>query len=137
MKLKVGFEIEAEVLFGMLSKMLPIDNLSVEEMGPTHVAPQIKIAKIAQQIALVKTRKRPARTGYAVNPNKGVNKIIMEMLADGKPHKAVEAKPLMKAAGYATSGTGSKMQRLREHGYVNMLGNGFWQITERNTQKAG
>ena len=36
MKFRIGFEIDAEALFGMLAKMLPIDNLSVEEIVPHH-----------------------------------------------------------------------------------------------------
>ena len=58
-----------------------------------------------------------------------MNKIILDLLADGKPHHAIEADGMLIEAGYSPKGLYSKMQRLVRHGYVNRPAKGLWQIT--------
>ena len=59
----------------------------------------------------------------------GANAVILELLADGKPHRAAEMQPLMSARGYAPTGVGSRLDRLKKHGAVFQPDFGLWQLT--------
>ena len=113
-----------------MSKFLPIDSLHVEEVVERPDPNIAKIAKVKQLVARKPQIKKVNRRGNnRFNPNAGVNKIILDMLADGKPHHAVEADGMLIEAGYSPKGLYSKMQRLVRHGYVNQPAKGLWQIT--------
>jgi hypothetical protein len=133
-KFKVGFTMSAETLFSIIAKMLPIEDLQVEEVQPRalHAAP--KIAALAAPTK--KPRKPYPKTSYRGNrhtgPNldAGVNAIIMAHLSDGKPHYATELKPLLTAAGFSANGVGSRLQALRKAGVLHQPDIGLWQIGE-------
>jgi hypothetical protein len=131
-KFKVGFTMSAETLFSIIAKMLPIEDLQVEEVQPRalHAAP--KVAALAAPTK--KPRKPYPKNAFRGNrhtgPNldAGVNAIVMAHLADGKPHPAIELKPLIKAAGFSATGVGSRLQALKTAGIVHQPAFGLWQI---------
>lgn len=129
-KLKVKFTIEAQTLFALASKLLPIEDLSIEELAPEHAR---AIAKATQQVVLAKPqiKKVNRRGNNRFNPDKGVNKIILDMLADGKPHHVAEADGTIKEAGYSPNGMYSRIQRLQRHGLVFQPRAGLWQLTPK------
>ena len=61
MKFKIGFTIDGETLFGMLSKMLPIESLSVEEIvpKPTLAERAIAVNRLTQQADSRRCARRP------------------------------------------------------------------------------
>ena len=70
-RFKIGFEIGAETLFGMLSKMLPIDNLSVEEIVPIKTERVITGVRSHPKLATVhNARPKPKRSSREPNLTK-------------------------------------------------------------------
>jgi hypothetical protein len=133
-KFKVELTISAEALFGIIQKFLPIENLHVEELieKPRDVPPAIsKIAARVGAIPISKLKRRytppqKRKPSIPLTLNSGINRIIMDAMADGKPHKAVELKPLLKEGGYSSNSVGSRLQNLENHGVVIRQGDGTW-----------
>lgn len=122
---KIGFTINAETLFTLASKLLPIDDFTVEEMIEHTSQPSMSHPTLPQ------IKKVNRRGNNRFNPNKGVNKIILDMLADGQPHHVVEADGMLIEAGYSPKGLYSKMHRLLRHGYVFQPRKGLWQLISK------
>lgn len=125
-KFKVGFEIGAETLFGMLAKMLPIDNLHVEEMIERQ---PMNGAQIANGVKHGPTARKKRRISKGVDLTRGVNGIVMGILNDGQPHRAVEMYGPLKEAGFSENSVSSRLQALRERGLVENIGMGTWRRT--------
>jgi hypothetical protein len=134
-KFKIGFTIDAETLFSIVAKFLPLENLAIEEVVERPRTPTPRTLTAAP----LPPRRRRARGGGkgGIGPNlaAGVNRIVVECLSDGQPHRAVELKALLKAQGYADSGIGSRLDRLREHKVVFQPDLGLWQLTEAYLKK--
>jgi hypothetical protein len=139
-KFKLGFTIDSETLFGILSKFLPIEDLSVEEVIERSKSdPAIRLDKRFDLPKPVKPKRKQAPRGRSVrgvNLTEGINAILMQAMADGKPHHAVEFRPLLNARGYSSNSVGSRMQQLREHGIVKQLGDGTWELTPESKPKS-
>ena len=119
---KVGFTISGETLFALFAKMLPIDDLSVEEI-PAHKPP-------AKPTALPNGRKPQARKKQ--NPMRlkdGINGIVLTAMSD-KPMKAQELQPLIKAAGYSVNSINSRLEALRIKGIIARVGDGRWRVVD-------
>ena len=136
---KIGFEIDAETLFGMLAKMLPIDNLSVEEIAPPapvlreriptpHLDKALGLTTVMHQSETPPIRRRRRRIGKETNLKQGINRILMEVLADGQPHHAATMRGPLKTAGFSENSVGSRLQALRQKGVVKQIGDGTWQL---------
>lgn len=133
-KFKVAFTITAETMFSMLSKFLPVEDLTVEEMVPKPVSAQPKLARqFVRDTPKLKRKRSPSRT---FDLNSGINRIIMELLADGQTHKAIEIKPLLKKAGFSANSVGSRLQALREKGIVEQMGKGAWRAIMNKAMSA-
>jgi hypothetical protein len=137
-KFKIGFVGEAEVLFAMMAKLLPIDHVTVEEVTPP-APPSIQPTRVlAQQLVRhldapkLKPKLKPKQ--YKRHPSKpldlhaGINRIIMEALADGFAHRAMDLRPLLKKGGFSENSVGSRLTNLREHGAVEQMGDGTWRL---------
>ena len=133
-KFKIGFTIDAESLFTYVSKLMPsLHDFQVEEV---YVAPPVverPIPKVAQLVATrqiakpIKKRKNFDRTRFLTS---GANKVVLDILADKKPHNTDEIKAAMKAAGFAETGAGAKMSKLKNYGLVFQPEIGIWQLKE-------
>jgi hypothetical protein len=138
MKFKVGFTMSAETLFGLIAKMLPLDDLQVEEVAER--LPAAKVEKITQLSGPKNRPKKPPRprgNRYSKGPilDGGCNKIVMDLLSDGKMHRAYELKSLFEASGYSPSGVGSRLDKLRDANIIHQPEFGFWQIGEAPPKK--
>lgn len=133
-KFKIGFMIDAETLFSILAKFLPLENLSVEEVVERHHAPTPRLPQVAKPQLAKRTMKRAARSRGGLNLDEGVNGAIMRVLADGEPHRYAELKSAVNAAGYAGSGIGSRIERLHAHNAVERVSTGFWRIAPKKDQ---
>lgn len=134
-KYRLGFTMSAETLFALLGKVLPIEDLSVEEIAPTPV--RVKRIPPASPPQLVKPKHGGARrtSGYTANLEAGTNAIILKVLADGKPHHTREIKEAFTAAGYNPNGTGSSIARQRKWGLIERAGIALWRLTKDQQQK--
>lgn len=131
-KLKVKFTIEAQTLFALASKLLPIADLSIEELAPEH---EKAIAKTTQQVARIAKPKRTSIPRYSTGPNlkAGINGIIVTHLSDGLQHQAMEFRSLLEAAGYSKSSVSSRLEELRKLGVVENTGSNTWRLKDGQT----
>jgi hypothetical protein len=132
-KFKIGFTMDAETLFSMISKFLPVQDLHVEEVierpAPEFV-PSIKPKSITQY-----KPKQKRRSSKPLDLKVGINRIIIEAMADGEPHRAVEFKPLLEKGGYSPNSVGSRLQNLEYHGIVGRLGDGTWRLAPSRVER--
>ena len=113
---KVKFTISGEALFALFAKMLPIDDVSIEEIPAHKPAPK--------PIALPGERKRrPPRL------NMGINGIILTAMK-GKPMRAQELQPLIVAAGFSANSVNSRLEALRLRGIIQRVGDGTWRVMD-------
>ena len=126
-KFKIGFTIAGETLFAMIAKMLPIENLSVEELGPASKTPLADRAIAHHQKRFPTQRKKMSRASPGPTLNRGINGIIVTELK-AKPCSAAELKPKMKAAGYSPDSLSSRLERLLSHGVIERAGAGLWRL---------
>jgi hypothetical protein len=130
-KYRLGFTIPAEVLFGLLSKVLPIEDLHVEEIvAATPPPPPAKVKRVAPPSALppqFEREKRVPRKGVRLDIKSGANAIVMELFSDDKPHRAIELKSLFAARGLSHNGVGSALEKLKKRGLVFQPALGLWQ----------
>jgi hypothetical protein len=131
-KYRLSFVMPGEVLFGLLAKVLPIEELSVEEIAPTPA--KLKI-KTAPQLVKPKLKRAPRASGYAPNLEAGTNAATLKVLADGQVHRTKEIKKAFVATGYNPNGTGSTIERLRKWGLIRRVSEGHWQLTEEQMKK--
>lgn len=138
MKFKIGFTIDAQTLFGMMAKMLPIEDVSVEEIAERAI-PKIAHAP-PQRLAHAKPKKRYGGTkglgARGPNLKAGANRVIMEWLADGKPHAPIELKPRYAKAGFARTGLSARLAKLKEFGVVTQPEIGLYQLAEAYRETA-
>jgi hypothetical protein len=127
-KYRLGFTMSAETLFALLGKVLPIEDLAVEEI----VVPDPAI-RFDKRFDLPKPAKKPRRSG-GPNLESGVNKVIMDALAKG-PMRAVDLKRDVLAAGYAATGIGSRLERLLHHKVIRRLQPGIYEVPPQERQK--
>ena len=129
-KYKLAFTIDSETLFGILSKFLPIQDLSVEEVMEPQPVPA-HMDYLERHMKVTKRKRAPRVSGYAINIFAGVNAIVIAALADGKAHTLIDSHANIAAAGYSTSGLYSRVQRLVKHGYIVKVRSGYYQLTPK------
>ena len=138
-KYRLGFTMSAETLFALMAKMLPIEDLNVEEIVEHNTAPDPAI-RFDKRFDLPKPAKKPAKMQRASrrsggpNLEAGVNKVIMDTLAKG-PTRAVDLKRDVEAAGYAATGIGSRLERLLHHKVIRRLQPGVYEVPPQERQK--
>jgi hypothetical protein len=133
MKFRVTLDIAGEPLIRLLARYAPFEITGVEEVVEQPAV------RTEQATASVKALKKPkgaarGRAVKGVNLHTGVNGVMMTILSDGQPHRAVEMKGPLKAAGFSENSVGSRMQALRDKGLVEQIGNGQWRLTDKTVQ---
>jgi hypothetical protein len=132
-KFKVAFTMDAKTLFLIVSKMLPIEDLKVEEKldeaelkAALHsLAPKAERAKLAQPSPKPKFAK--SKPSIPFSPDKGINKILLDYLAK-RPHKSIELRKPLQEAGYSANSVGSRLQELAKRGIITQHGDGLWSL---------
>lgn len=126
-KFNIGFQIDAETLFGIIAKFIPLDNLTVEEViDRPHHAPAPKLTHQPKLAPKPKHKQRAPRQGKGIDIHGGVNGLILKVLADGQQHRFGEIQQALSRDGYAQTGLGSKLKRLLEHGAVERVESGVY-----------
>ena len=131
-KFKLGFTVSAETLFTLMSKLLPIEDLSVEEVIERPSTPHQK-----QFPAKPKQKRIVPRPGEGPNLKMGINGIIARHLSNGLGHNANELRKALKAGGYSMSSLSSRIEELRKAGIVENLGQGVWRLTDKHLNSEG
>jgi hypothetical protein len=146
-KYKIGFVGEAEVLFAMMAKLLPLDHVTVEEVAPPTPQPTRVLAQqLVRHLDAPKSEtfvsKQTGKTYYKnkqykreppipMDLTRGINRIIMEALAHGMARSAIDLRPLVKKGGFSANSVGSRLQKLEVKGVVERMGDGTWRLTDR------
>jgi hypothetical protein len=136
-KFKIGFTITPEVLFGIIAKVMPLENLHIEQLVEAPMPdPAIRFDKrfdlpSPKSKKLKKLKKKPS---IPLNLTKGINKIMVEALQT-RPHKAIEIKPMLISGGYSGNSVGSRLQNLETHGIVERMQNGYWRLSVEELKK--
>lgn len=128
-KFRIAFTIQAETMFHLMSRLLPIDDLSVSEMheGTAHKS----VPKIAARIHAALSRPKNKRRSRGIDLEHGINSILVDHLSDGKPHRAQEMQPLMKTGGYSPNSVNSRLEELRKAGIAERVGDGTWRLVQK------
>jgi hypothetical protein len=124
-KFKIGFTIGAETLFGLMSKMLPIEDLMVEEVMPESTTPKFVEAPWTRR--KVQLRQKVKRKSDGPNLKEGINGVIVRAL-EGKPQRATDLQPLLKQAGFSPNSVGSRLQALERFKIVARNSEGIWRL---------
>lgn len=129
-KYRLNFVMSADVLFGLLARVLPVEELNVEEIAPVPVRAK-PAARITHDPAIRFDKrfdqpKKKQRGRGGPNLKAGANLIIMELMADGKGHAANELKPLFRAQGLSENGVGSALEKLKKQGLLHQPQMGRW-----------
>ncbi len=125
---KVKFRISGQALFALFAKMLPIDDVSIEEI-PSKLTPVVdpELDKIVRAIAHKPKPQKNKRPLPGPDLKRGINGIVVTALKD-KPIRAVDLQPMIKAAGYSANSISSRLEELRKSGVVSRDSEGFWKL---------
>jgi DNA-binding transcriptional ArsR family regulator len=144
-KFKVAFTIDAKTLFAYLSQALPtLENLHVEEVIERVAEKPKKIEKkllSETQIKMVKKyerkyeRKKFVSKGRKFNLDQGINRILVEVLSDGKLHSADELVKAISATMYSSNSVQSRLASLKEYGVIINPEKGKWQLMPEYLRK--
>ena len=121
-KFKIGFEMDAETLFGIIAKFVPLENLSVEEVVERpHVVPRIAPEPKPKLVHVNQTKR--GRKAYTRRPREidlktGLNFIILDALSDGENHTPTQLKAAIAKTAYSPNSLGSRMAQLIRDGHV-------------------
>jgi len=131
-KFNMHIRIDADQFMEMIAQYLPFELQSVEEivMEPLPKAPPAVVAlanrfKVKREKPSKPSNRRPSRP---MDLKAGINRILLEALADGKPHRSAEIKPALVAGGFSPNSVGSRLQNLAQKGHVIQHGDGTWTI---------
>ena len=124
-KFKIGFTIDAETLFGMMAKFLPLENLAVEEVveHERRVAPPPRLAHSSKGADLAQIRRR-----RSFDPNGGQLKVLVDYT---RKHGVVSHRELgeaLKAGGFSRLGAGSALKRALAKGVLRKHENGGYML---------
>ena len=124
-KFKLGFTVSAETLFGLLSKMLPIEDLSVEEvLSRVETTPRLAPT---QRSAIAKPV-RAKRRGQELNLKEEINGVLVRALENG-PLRSSELRSFLTKAGFSANSTSSRLEHLEKHQIV-VNNDGVWRLKE-------
>jgi hypothetical protein len=129
-KFKIGFTIPSDTLIALIAKMLPIEDVSIEEIVPK---PTLAERAIAIHKLMHKPKRKISRASPGPNLSKGINGIILTELSTG-PKRAVELQPKIVADGFSANSVNSRLEELRKYGAIERTSTGLWKI--KNNQHA-
>jgi hypothetical protein len=119
-KFKIGFEMDAETLFGIIAKFVPLENLSVEEVvARPHVVPRIAPEPNTKLVRASRNGRKPyTRHPRQIDLKTGLNFIILDALSDGENHTPTELKAAIAKTAYSPNSLASRMAQLIRDGHV-------------------
>lgn len=134
-KFKLGFTISAETLFGIVAKMLPIEDLQVEEVYETPPVKQPAIAKLLAQHRLEAPQKNhKSRNKFNHPDGKTGQQFIIEYLNQmpDKQAKWSELGKYLESIGFARSSVNNGISRLLKDGKIEKVGPAMYGIPKNH-----
>lgn len=122
-KFKIGFQIDAETLFGIMAKFLPLENLSVEEVVERPERPSTPRLLKGADIPKIKQRR-------AMNATGGQLKALADYARAHGPSGYRDFANALQAAGYSRAGVGSALKRAVTHGVLQRHENGSYGLAK-------
>jgi hypothetical protein len=133
-KYKIEFSGQAKIMFAMMAKLLPDElNVHVEEipeLKEEHFSKVAQLVNAHQKKIAAPFKKKRVGNNRNINLNKGANKIMMKLFADGKPHKPDELRPMFQEANLSINGVASALAKMKIRGILFQPEVGLWQITK-------
>jgi hypothetical protein len=126
MTYKVTFILSsAEEAFALFARLLPMEHVSVEEVGGAKPRQLPKVTQLPSPL-----RKKTAPRTF--NPDAGINRIILTHLAK-RPHSVNELRAPLKANGFSPGSVSSRIAALRERNLIASLGDGRWTLVNEQS----
>jgi hypothetical protein len=122
-KFRLGFTVDAQTMFSLMAKLLPIEDLHVEELIEAPHAPAPRIAKPQAQVRKPDTR---ARRGEP--PTGGQRFAILQPAFAKGPLTFKEMQDLLSQAGFAGTGLGSAVSAWTRYGFIERSGPGRYRL---------
>jgi hypothetical protein len=138
-KFKIGFTIDAETLGAIIAKMLPVEDVSVEEIPIKSTLARLTDHAIAlgqnpearkRGRDIIAKYAKPKRASPGPSLTKGINAIIIAELKSG-PKRAAEIQPKVTAAGFSLNSVNSRLESLRLFGVITRVGDGLWRLIQK------
>jgi len=132
-KYEIKIRITSKDYFDMTARYLPFQIVGIEELVdlPMPKAPPAVVALVEK----LKTKKKRRRS-HGIDLKSGVNRVLVDVLADGKRHRAAEMKEPVAEKGFSRNSVGSRLQNLAKHGIARQIGDGTWELANvPNTEK--
>jgi len=134
-KIEMKIRITSEEFMKMIARYLPFEIVSAGELietpPPAIFAERLKKVKFD---SVAKVRKmRP------MDLTKGMNAVVIEVLADGKTHTTAELIEALVKNNYAKDSINSLVVRLEKFGFIQRVKTGYWKRIEHalsNPQEA-
>lgn len=143
-KFEIKIRIGSKEYFDMTARYMPFEIMAVEEFPDTvlpkappavvEMAERIK-ARHSDSFGSSLRRKKRRRGSLQIDLTKGINSIIMGILADGNPHRANDMRDAFAAGGFSKNSVGSRLQNLAKHGVVWQVGDGTWRLANAPNTK--
>jgi hypothetical protein len=141
MKLKIGFTIPAETLFGLVAKFLPIEDLSVEEILERPMVKESKVAQLVAQIQPKLTKEKiphKPHNPFRHSSGKPLVFFVEEYLNkySTRPVMWAELSKLATELGFSKSSINNAISRLQERKIMERTGNGKYRLVEKKAHKS-
>jgi hypothetical protein len=138
-KFRIGFTIEAETLFGYISKLMPsLQDLNVEEIydAPQMAKPKMSVVaqKVAEHIKLEKPiqPRKKHRTPFKHPSGRTLKELVKEFMEKNKGDMTwADLGKHTESLGYEKSSINNAITRLTESGDIEKRGPGVYGIKKK------
>jgi len=138
-KIEMKIRITSEEFMKMIARYLPFEIVSAGELIETPPPPAIfaeRLKKVKFD-SVAKSRKMQPTRGFDLT--KGMNAVVIGVLADGKTHTTAELIEALAKNNYARASINSLVMRLEKFGFIQRVKTGHWKRIEHalsNPQEA-
>jgi hypothetical protein len=123
-KFRLGFTVDAQTMFSLMAKLLPIEDLNVEELIEHEaIRPAPRIAKPQAQV-----RKPYTRTRRGDPPTGGGRFAAIKPALELGPLTLPEIRAILIKAGFAANGLSSAITAWRGFGLIEKIEYGRYQL---------
>jgi hypothetical protein len=126
-KFRLGFTVDAQTMFSLMAKLLPIDDLQVEELIE-RPAPMSKLVKASIAIQAPKVRKPYTRTRRGDPPTGGARFAVLQPAFAKGPLRLTEIREIFRNYNFATNGLSSAIAAWVQYGLIEKIGPGQYRL---------
>jgi hypothetical protein len=135
-KYKIGFTIQAETLFAMMAKMLPIDDVKIQEFIEPPLEKQSKVAQqvIAALGAPQKEKPIKLQKHFYHPSGKTCQNFILEFLQKRPSATWSEMSHFLVSLGYNKSSVNNAVSRLVEKKFIERVTTGVYRLAGKQSK---